>query len=243
MNVFKVIGWVDFDDEEYPVCDECIAVDYAVIAELKEKGYKFGGDAHQYKAGCCPVINNGCKAVYSARQWGALMATALGIYTDEYAYMEWYSDGWTREGMTGENGIERQSVYPVAHVDKTLLSEKLCGKKIHTMRLDEAPYRSMERGEKTVEIRLNDAKRKLVQVGDIIVFFCDDGNVNILVTEVVSLRHFNSFRQLFESELSARTGCSGMSTDDCVKSMYKYYTKEEEMKEGVVGIGIEVLTE
>ncbi len=241
MNAFKVIGWVDFNDPNYPISDESIAIDYAVIAELKEKGYKFGGDAHQYKEGCCPVINNGCKAVYSARQWGALMATALDIYADKYAYMEWYSDGWTREGMIGENGIERQSVYPVAHVDKTLISEKLRGKKIHTMQLSEVPYKSMERGEKTVEIRLNDAKRKLVQIGDLIAFFHDDGKINILVAEVVNLYHFNNFRQLFESELYKYTGSDGMSMADCVNSMYNYYTKEEELQDGVVGIEIKVL--
>ena len=241
MNIFKVIGWTNFDKEDYPVCDESIAIDYAVIAELKEKGYKFGGDAHQYRDGCCPVINNGCKAVYSARQWGALMATALDIYTDKYAYMEWYSDGWTREGMIGEDGIERQSVYPVEHVDKTLISEKLSGKKIHTMRLSEAPYKSIERGEKTVEIRLNDAKRRLVEVGDLIAFFYDDGYINIVITEVVNLYHFNNFRQLFESELDKYTGFDGMSVDDCVNSMYKYYTKEGEMQDGVVGIEIKVL--
>lgn len=38
MNVYEVIGWTNFDNPDYPICDEYVAIDCEVIAELKEKG-------------------------------------------------------------------------------------------------------------------------------------------------------------------------------------------------------------
>lgn len=241
MNIFKVIGWTHYDDPNYPVSDYSVAIDYAVIAELKEKGYKFGGDAHQEMEGCCPIINNGAKACYAKRAWGGLMAEAQGINNDPYAYMEWYMDGWTREGMIGEDGIERQSVYPVECIDKSLISENLRGKTIHTMRLAEKPYKSLESGEKTVEVRLNDEKRKRVKVGDIIVFFTPTEEIKIIVTEVVKLHCFDNFTQLFQSPLFKYTGSKNMSAEQAVNSMYEYYSKEDEQQNGVLGIELKVL--
>lgn len=242
MNVYKVIGWTDFHNEEYPPSGWSVAIDYAVIAELKEKGYRFGGDAHQMRDGCCPVMNDGTRALYSPREWGALMATALGI-EGEYAYMEWYSDCWTRSGIVGENGVERRSVYPAPAVDRTLISEKLRGREIRTMHLDDDNYRLVESGEKTVEVRLNDAKRRAVEAGDILVFFCFDGEMKITVTEVVKVHRFDSFGQLFASGLAELAGFGGLSVDEAVKRMYKYYTEEDEKKYGVVGLEVKLLSE
>lgn len=40
MNIFKVIGWTDDSDEKYPSIDGSVAVDRAVMTELREKGYR-----------------------------------------------------------------------------------------------------------------------------------------------------------------------------------------------------------
>ncbi len=39
MNIFKVIGWTNFDNEDFPVCDESIAIDYeSVTGLMRERG-------------------------------------------------------------------------------------------------------------------------------------------------------------------------------------------------------------
>ena len=243
MNIFKVIGWTDYSDEKYPPAHESVAANQAIITELREKGYRFGGDAHQDRRGCCPVLNNGTRVCFSMRRWGAIMAEALGTNTDKYAYMDWYMDCWRREGFVGCDGIERKSVYPRPGVDKTRISPVLCGKTIHTMRLAKAPYDSIKRGEKTVEVRLNDAKRRTVKAGDIIVFDSFDDAQDIVVVQVVELHHFNRFQELFASELFPKTGSVGVSAEEAAKSMYQYYTKEQEEQYGVLGIEIKLLTE
>lgn len=239
MNILKVIGWTRYDDSKYPTSESSVAVDDAIITELREKGYKFGGDSHQNEDCCCPVLNNGKKALFSMRGWGKLMAQALEIDS----YMEWYMDGWLHKEIGNDDGTFPECVYPRQGVDEALISPLLQGKTLHTMHLDSAPFKKIESGEKTVEVRLNDEKRQKVKVGDIIAFFNDYDDINIIVTEVVSLRHFSSFIKLFASDMYLKTGSGGMSAEEAADSMYKYYTKKQENDEGVMGIEIKVLPE
>ena len=91
MNIYKVIGWTDWDGDDYPVNKGSVATDLAVIECIRKNGYAFGGDSHQNRKGCCPVLNDGTKVRYSMRGWGSIMASALDIDdSDGYAYMEWY---------------------------------------------------------------------------------------------------------------------------------------------------------
>ena len=99
MNIFKVISWTDDPDEKYPSMDGSVAVDRAVMTELREKGYRFGGDAHQERRGCCPVLNDGAKVCCSMRGWGAIMAEALKRYCPDF---HGYGGG-----MKDEENIER----------------------------------------------------------------------------------------------------------------------------------------
>ena len=46
----------------------------------------------------------------------------------------------------------------------------------HIMRLNPAPFAMVERREKTIELRLNDEKRRLINVGDEITFINTEDN-------------------------------------------------------------------
>lgn len=48
--------------------------------------------------------------------------------------------------------------------------KRFCGKTVHEMRLADAPFDMIKSGKKTVEVRLNDEKRRQICVGDIIIF-------------------------------------------------------------------------
>ena len=110
--------------------------------------------------------------------------------------------------------------------------------KLIEMRLADDPFAKMLREEKTVEIRLYDEKRREIKEGDEILFHRLADESNFLMTKVTALHRFNSFRELFSSDLFPKTGCGDMSVDVAAEYMYKFYTKEQEEKYGVIGIGI-----
>ncbi len=84
---YKVIGWVNYDNERLEECACTEAVCSAIVDEIVKNGLTFNGNTHQYREGCAPVMNNGKKCCFSQRGWGAVMAEAHGMcgYMD-YSY-------------------------------------------------------------------------------------------------------------------------------------------------------------
>ena len=90
----NVIRWTFWFDEQYPETEWPISdeeeqeyVD-AIVREIREKGYRITGFAHQGDQFCTPVFDDGRRYTASFRQWGGIMADALGI-DGEYAYVRW----------------------------------------------------------------------------------------------------------------------------------------------------------
>lgn len=244
MNIYKVIGWTDWDGEDYPVNKGSVAVDLAVIECVRQNGYAFGGDSHQNRKGCCPVLNDSKKVRYSMRGWGSIMAAALNIDDPEgYAYMEWYMDAWTRTGIVGVDCPPRELAYPPKGVDKTQLNKDLCTKPVHEMRLADEPFDMIVSGKKTIEVRLNDEKRREISVGDIIIFYRKSNITDMCAVTVVGLRRYDNFLRLFSAERLADTGCEDLTAEQATQSMYKYYSPEQEEKDGVLAIEIRLIVE
>ena len=244
MNIYKIIGWTDWDGDDYPVNKGSVAADLAVIECIRKNGYAFGGDSHQNKEGCCPVLNDGTKVRYSMRGWGSIMASALDIDdSDGYAYMEWYMDSWTRTGMAGVDCPPRELVYPPKGVDKTQLNKDLCTKLVHEMRLADEPFDMIVSGKKTIEVRLYDEKRRELSVGDIIIFYRKSHITDMCAVTVVGLRHYDNFLKLFMAESLTDTGCIEMTAEQAAQSMYKYYTPDQEEMAGVLAIEIKLIEE
>ncbi len=103
----------------------------------------------------------------------------------------------------------------------------------HTMKLLEDPFERIKDGTKTVEFRLYDEKRKMVQVGDIIEFYKLPDLTQKISTEVVELYRYPTFRELFQ-----HLGYNEEEVLERVKSMHQIYSEEEEQKDGVLGIKI-----
>ena len=178
------------------------------------------------------------------RGWGSIMASALDIDdSDGYAYMEWYMDSWTRTGMAGVDCPSRELVYPPKGVDKTQLNKDLCTKPVQEMRLADEPFDLIVDGKKTIEVRLNDEKRREISVGDIIIFYRKSNITNMCAVTVVGLRHYDNFLQLFSTERLADTGCMDMTAEQATQSMYKYYTPNQEEMAGVFAIEIKLIEE
>lgn len=104
------------------------------------------------------------------------------------------------------------------------------------MQLQPAPFEKIKRGTKTIEIRLNDEKRKRICVGDMIVFTHAHTD-EVLPTTVVGLHQFTSFAELYDAFPAASYGGNG---NDDPAAMYEYYSPEDEAAFGVLGIELEL---
>lgn len=108
---------------------------------------------------------------------------------------------------------------------------------IHKMRLVNFAFEAIKIGEKDIEVRLNDEKRKLINIGDIIEFTNIDTNETIMV-KVINLYHYDTFLELFNNFDNKRIG---LKEDDDASIMDNFYSKEEQEKYGVLGIEIKLI--
>lgn len=106
------------------------------------------------------------------------------------------------------------------------------------MRLHNSPFKLIKSGTKTIEMRLNDEKRQLIKVGDFIKFI-NRVTEEEMVTLVKDLHYYDSFDELYKHFDKVSIGYAEdeeANPDD----MSQYYSKEDILKYGVVGIEIEV---
>ena len=106
----------------------------------------------------------------------------------------------------------------------------------HNMKLNHAPFEMIKNGQKTIELRLYDEKRKNISVGDKILFTNNSTN-QIISTTVINLHIFDSFDSLYEKLPLLSCGYTTENVNEARASdMELYYSKMEQEKYGVVGI-------
>lgn len=110
---------------------------------------------------------------------------------------------------------------------------------IHKMNLWDDSFEAIKEGWKTIEMRLNDEKRSLIKINDIIEF-TNTETKEIMSCIVLKLHHYKTFDELYKnhSKLSI-----GYKEDEIAKpeDMLAYYSTEEINKYGVLGIEIRVI--
>ena len=111
----------------------------------------------------------------------------------------------------------------------------------HEMNLKEIYFDKIKSGEKIYEIRLNDEKRKLVKVGDIIVFKRQPEFKETIKTVVKDLIYFNSFTEMINSLPIEKVGFKGKPLEEIIDIYHQIYSEENEKKYGVLSIKIEVI--
>ena len=106
----------------------------------------------------------------------------------------------------------------------------------YKMNLNEKPFNLIKNETKTVELRLNDEKRQLLKIKDLIEFTNRTNNEKMLV-EIANLYHYPSFEELYKHFDKV---AMGYDEDDIAdpKDMEEYYSPEEQSKYGVLGIKI-----
>ncbi|WP_411953845.1 ASCH domain-containing protein [Alkalibacillus sp. S2W] len=113
----------------------------------------------------------------------------------------------------------------------------------HNMGLYESPFNSIKTGKKKVEVRLNDEKRRILNPGDTIKFSKVPHNKETLTVEIIELRHFSTFKEMYENVSASDLDAVGQSIDEMVERTYQIYTPEQENEWGTVAIKIKLLGE
>lgn len=108
----------------------------------------------------------------------------------------------------------------------------------HEMSLRPRPFEAIASGRKRYELRLHDEKRRLIRVGDEILFTCTDGSSSVL-TRVTGLHPFDSFASLYAALPLLECGytAENVHTAD-PRDMETYYPPEKQAAYGVLAIEI-----
>lgn len=111
----------------------------------------------------------------------------------------------------------------------------------HEFRLYARPYESIQAGRKRYEIRLHDDKRQQIVVGDTIAFTRVPDGAGPLLVEVIGLRKYRTFEELYLDIPMIEIDCAGWTMDELLSSTYSIYSREQELKYGAVAIEIRLV--
>lgn len=104
----------------------------------------------------------------------------------------------------------------------------------HEMNLLNKPFEQMKSGQKTIELRLNDEKRRLIHIGDRIVFNNRQTKEQLCV-QVANVKVFNNFKELYQAYSKTRMGYTLKELAN-PNDMLTIYTQEQIDKYGVLAI-------
>jgi ASC-1-like (ASCH) protein len=108
----------------------------------------------------------------------------------------------------------------------------------HYMMLHPGPFADIASGMKKSELRVNDAKRRLLAIGDVIEFTSREDTLQKVLVTITSLITYPNFRELYRAHAEEYTQ---WSEEEFVNG-FPYYSPAEIEENGVVCIGIELKT-
>lgn len=106
--------------------------------------------------------------------------------------------------------------------------------KVHHMQVSERPFNKIVSGQKVIESRLYDEKRREINVGDTIMFYQNNNPEKFIEVVVVKLLKFNSFKELFDDNEPHLFGEE--SREFLLNQIKEFYSEEDEKRFGIVGI-------
>ena len=104
------------------------------------------------------------------------------------------------------------------------------------MKLQSFSFDKIKEGKKIIEVRLYDEKRRDIKIGDVIEFKREPEQTETIKAEVTGLLNYQTFTDLADDFPASHFGCP--NKEDLLKSIYTFYTKEQEEKYTVLGIRI-----
>ena len=110
---------------------------------------------------------------------------------------------------------------------------------IHNMKLWDDSFKVIKDGSKTIEMRLNDEKRSLIKVDDIIIFE-NTKNKDIFKCVVINIYKYSNFEELYKYHDKISIGYKENEIAN-PQDMFKYYSQDNIDKYGVIGIEIKLI--
>ncbi len=107
----------------------------------------------------------------------------------------------------------------------------------HRLHLAAVPFRLIKSGQKVVELRLYDEKRRNISIGDVILFVSPRSQE--IKARVVGLLNYATFDDLLHAIGPDDLGCE--SIQEARAMIRRFYTPEDELKNTVLGIRFEML--
>ncbi len=110
---------------------------------------------------------------------------------------------------------------------------------IHYMKLQDDPFIKIKNKNKTIEMRLNDEKRKKINIGDNIEF-TNIKTEEKMTCKVLGLYHYKNFEELYDNHDKISIGYEDTEIAN-PEDMSAYYDEKEILKYGVLGIEIKII--
>lgn len=109
------------------------------------------------------------------------------------------------------------------------------------MKLQAKYFDFMFRGTKRIEIRLNDEKRQLIKIGDIIEFERFSELNDSFKTRVVELIRYNNFDELVKHFDISILADKSMAKSELINELIQFYPEEKQQKYEILAIRIELM--
>jgi ASC-1-like (ASCH) protein len=111
----------------------------------------------------------------------------------------------------------------------------------HDMKLQSIYFDKIKKGQKIYEIRLNDEKRRIIDVGDVIIFKREPELKESIETIVEDLIYFDSFKEMIDTLPLFKVGFENVSKKEVEDIYHSFYSVENESKYGVVAIKVKLI--
>lgn len=111
---------------------------------------------------------------------------------------------------------------------------------MHDMKLQPEYYDYILNGNKRIEIRLYDEKRSKIKLNDTIKFIKEPYLKDSFNAKVIGLLRYNCFDDLINDYDISILADKSITKEELKASLEKFYSKEEQIKYGVLGIRIEL---
>ena len=106
--------------------------------------------------------------------------------------------------------------------------------------LDSDVFDVVKNGNKNIEVRLLDEKRKKLKVGDTIKFLRRPLEIDSIEAKVIDLVYYDNFQELVKNYEMKRLYLESTSKEEFLQLLERFYSKEEQKENGVVAILFEL---
>ncbi|KOA18322.1 hypothetical protein CLHOM_32190 [Clostridium homopropionicum DSM 5847] len=111
---------------------------------------------------------------------------------------------------------------------------------LHEMRLRPEEFDNIKYNNKIIEVRLNDKKRRKINVGDKIIFYKVPELNETINVKVKNIYKFSTFKDLYSGFPSTYFGYSNLNISDMLNKIYSIYSHKKEEEEGVLAIMFQI---